>query len=121
MKTVFLFLIVAITAAHAASITITIHYIDPTVPDGFEVQRATPAAAPAFSTVTTLPGDGRVFVDTGLPDNTHYSYRVRAVFNRPDGTKYGTWSNVTTAVSAPDPVAPATGLMRIEAKPGNGT
>lgn len=98
MKAIAVFFFFA-SFAYAAQLTPQWTYSskDVPVPTSFVIERGTGKVAQTFNVVATVPGTARSYLDTGLISKTKYSYRIRAVLVKPDGTEiYGQYSNVAT-------------------------
>ncbi|WP_298607129.1 fibronectin type III domain-containing protein [uncultured Spirosoma sp.] len=94
--------------AEAVSATqITLSWTDnATSESSFDIERSTNGTT--FTKIGSAASNGKSYQSTGLSADTKYYYRVRAVFNDPDGTTYySAYSNVATATTqSGTPAAP---------------
>lgn len=97
MKLIFFICFVAFASAAQLTPQWTYSSKEVPVPTGFVIERGTGKVAQSFSYVATVPGTARSYTNIGLTQGTKYSYRIRAVVVKPDGTEiYGPYSNVAT-------------------------
>lgn len=98
MKAIAVFFFFA-SFAYAAQLTPQWTYSskDVPIPTSFVIERGTGKVAVVFAYVASVPGTARSYTNTGLVQGTKYSYRIRAVLVKPDGTEiYGPYSNVVS-------------------------
>lgn len=85
------------TAVSTSAIQLAWHPGSGTI-DSYDVLRGSPGGALAYA--TTVPAADTTWLDSGLPENTTYQYRVRA--RNSSGTALSNAATATTLLSLPD-------------------
>ena len=87
------------TAASTNSITLSWKILLPVPIKGFEVQRG--AGTPEFATLAATAGPQLTYTDAALQPGVVYSYKVRALLDKPGPAAYSEFSPPVQAVAVP--------------------
>jgi len=98
-QTVNLLIQLRVTAASTSSITLSWKILFPVPIKGFEVQRG--AGTPEFAPLAATAGPQLTYTDAALQPGVVYSYKVRALLDKPGPAAYSEFSPPVQAVAVP--------------------